>query len=69
MEKRCRRLLRIPDAVEYLNQTVTASTIRGWIWRKQIEHVRIGGVVCISSDALDQMIERGRVPVTTVTHR
>ncbi len=64
MEKRCRRLLRIPDAVEYLSRAVTASTIRGWIFRKQIEHVRIGGAVCIPSDALDRMIERGRVPAT-----
>jgi len=64
MEKRCRKLLRIPDAVEYLSGTVTASTIRGWIWRKQIETVRLGGVICIPVEALDRLIERGRIPAT-----
>lgn len=64
MQKKCRRLLRIPDAVDYLDKTVTAATIRGWIWRKEIDHVRIGGVVCIPVEALDQLIERGRVPAS-----
>jgi hypothetical protein len=57
-----RRLLRIPQAVEYVNGAVAASTFRQWIWLKKIEHVRIGHVVCIPQDALDRLITSGTVP-------
>ena len=57
-----RKLLRIPAAVEYMGGVVTAATIRQWVWRRKIETVRIGRAVCIPSDALDKLIERGTLP-------
>jgi excisionase family DNA binding protein len=57
-----RRLLRIPQAVEYVDGVIKASTFRQWIWARRIETVRLGRVVCIPSDALDKIIEQGRVP-------
>jgi hypothetical protein len=60
--KKCRQLLRIPDAVKYLSSVVTERTVRGWVWKEQIETVRIGGVVCIPVEALDDMIQRGARP-------
>ena len=58
-----RRLFRVPEAVAYLGGAVKAGTLRQWIWRRQIETVRLGGAVCIPQDALDKLIERGTVPV------
>ena len=60
--KKNRRLLRVPEAVEYVGGCVKASTFRQWIWSRRIETVRIGRVVCIPADALDKLIERGTVP-------
>lgn len=57
-----RRLLRIKEAVEYVNGTIAAATFRQWIWRRRIEHVRIGRSVCIPADVLDRLIEEGTVP-------
>jgi excisionase family DNA binding protein len=54
-----RRLYRIPQAVEYLGGVVTEKTVRAWVWRRQIDVVRIGRVVCIPQEALDRLIERG----------
>ena len=56
------KLFRIPAAVDYLNNVVTEKTIRQWIWRREIEVVRIGRAVCIPQAALDRMIERGTMP-------
>jgi excisionase family DNA binding protein len=61
-KKTQRKLLRIPAAVEYMGGVVTAATIRQWIWRRKIETVRIGRVVCIPADALDAIIARGTTP-------
>lgn len=57
-----RRLLRIPQAVEYVGGAIKAATFRQWIWRRQIETVRIGRAVCIPQEALDKLIEQGTVP-------
>ena len=57
-----RRLLRIPQAVEYVNGVIKASTFRQWIWARKIETVRLGRAVSIPSDTLDQLIEAGRLP-------
>jgi hypothetical protein len=57
-----RRLLRIPKAVEYMNGTLTAATLRQWIWLRKIESVRIGRAVCVNADELDKIIERGTRP-------
>jgi hypothetical protein len=62
LKRRADELLRIPQAVEYLSGTVSPKTVRGWIFRKQIEVIRINGVVTIPRSALDRLIERGRVP-------
>jgi hypothetical protein len=59
-ERKCRRLLRIPQAVAYLDHVVTPATIRGWILRRKIEYIRLNGVVCIPADVLDAMVEGGR---------
>jgi excisionase family DNA binding protein len=59
------QLFRIPEAVGYLDGVVTVKTIRGWILRRQIDFVKLGGRVCIARDILDQLIERGRVPART----
>jgi excisionase family DNA binding protein len=52
-----RRFYRIPRAVEYLNSTISAKTLRQWIWRRKIPFVRIGGAVCIAEEVLDGMVE------------
>ena len=57
-----RKLFRIPAAAEYLGDVVKPSTIRQWIWRRQIETVRIGRCVAIPQEALDRIIERGTIP-------
>jgi excisionase family DNA binding protein len=54
-----RKLLRIKQAVDYMNGVVTEKTLRDWIWRRKIEVVRVGRCVCVSQDALDAVIQRG----------
>jgi excisionase family DNA binding protein len=65
MQKTCRKLLRIREAVQYVDGVVTEKTFRQWIWKRKIETVRIGGTVCIPAEALDALIEAGRVPAVT----
>jgi excisionase family DNA binding protein len=55
------RLLRIPQAVEYLDGCITESTLRQWIFHRKIESVRIGSSVCVPVAVLDALIERGKV--------
>ena len=57
-----RRLLRIPQASEYLGGAIKPATLRQWIWRGRIEYVHIGRAVCIPQDVLDKLIESGTVP-------
>jgi excisionase family DNA binding protein len=64
--RRQRRLLRIPQAVEYLGGAVKPGTLRQWIWRRQIEHVHIGRAVCIPQDVLDKLIDAGTIPALEV---
>jgi len=59
--ERKRRLLRIPQAVEYLDGVITPGTLRQWVFHRKIESIRVGGAVCIPADALDKLIERGKV--------
>ncbi len=69
MLKQCRkskrmekpRLLRIPQAVEYLDNVVKVGTLRAWVFQGKLDSVRIGGAVCIPVAALDALIERGKV--------
>jgi excisionase family DNA binding protein len=50
----------IPAAADYLG--VRPSTVRQWVWRRQIDVVRIGRCVRIPKEACDRIIERGTVP-------
>jgi excisionase family DNA binding protein len=59
---RRRKLLRVPQAVDYLDGMVCEKTVRTWIRNRKIEVVRVGGVVCIPTDSLDALIQRGTVP-------
>lgn len=69
MLKQCRatnrtrkpRLLRIPQAVEYLDNVVKEGTLRAWIFQGKLDAVRVGGAVCIPIEALDRLIERGKM--------
>jgi hypothetical protein len=56
------KLYRLPAAVDYLGGVVKISTLRQWIWRRQIETVRIGRAVCVTQESLDRIIERGTLP-------
>ena len=38
-------------------------TVRQKIWCRELEHVRIGGSIRIRADLIDELIERGTVPV------
>jgi len=68
MMRRCRktrrtqkpRLLRIPQAADYLDNVVTVGTLRAWIFQGKLDTVRVGGAVCIPVEALDRLIERGK---------
>jgi excisionase family DNA binding protein len=57
-----RRLYRLPAAVEYLGGAIKLSTLRQWVWRRQIDVVRVGRIVCIPQEALDKIIEQGFMP-------
>jgi excisionase family DNA binding protein len=57
-----RRLHHIESAVEYLSGAIKKKTLEDWIWRRQIETVRIGRRVCIPEDALDRLIESSTTP-------
>jgi len=69
MAKRTKKLLRVPDAVAYLDNVVSQAAVRGWILRDEIETVRVGGRVCIPVEALDRMIERGTRPCRKIRAR
>jgi excisionase family DNA binding protein len=61
-----RKFYSVPDASDYLGGVVKPATIRQWIWRRQIDTVRIGRRVAIPQEALDRIIERGSVPAREV---
>jgi excisionase family DNA binding protein len=44
-----------------LDHVITERTLRQWIFHGKIASVRIGGAVCVPTEALDALIERGRV--------
>jgi excisionase family DNA binding protein len=60
--KRKPRLLRIPDAVAYLDNVIKERTMRQWIFHGKIPSVRIGAAVCVPVEALDALIAEGRHP-------
>ena len=63
-----RRLLRIKQAREYLNNVISEKTLRDWIWRKKVETVRVGRCVCICADSLDAIVAHGTMPVSTASN-
>jgi excisionase family DNA binding protein len=60
-ERKCRRLLTVDEAPAYLDHVVKKATIRSWILKRKIDFIRLNGRIVIPSDALDAMLERGRV--------
>jgi excisionase family DNA binding protein len=54
------RLLTVPEAAERLG--LKPKTIRFWVWRRQIETVRVGRAVRISEHVVNQLIEQGTLP-------
>ncbi len=54
-------LLNIKEAASYLR--LSPGTLRNLVWRNEIEHVKIRRRVFLERKTLDEMIEKGRVPV------
>jgi hypothetical protein len=62
MVKANRRLLRLPEARDYLNGAVKLSTLRQWVWLRKVEAIRVGKSVCIAQDTLDRIVQEGTLP-------
>jgi excisionase family DNA binding protein len=69
MVKSNRKLLRLPQARDYLSGVVKLNTLRQWIWRREIEVVRVGRSVCIPQDVLDRIIQEGTLPALQPNQR
>jgi excisionase family DNA binding protein len=61
------RLLTVEQAAERLN--LKTVTVRAWIWRRRLEHVKLGRAVRIPEHALEQLLERGTVPAVLAGSR
>jgi excisionase family DNA binding protein len=55
------KMLTINEAAQALG--VKPATVRSWIWKRQIEYVKISRAVRIPMLAIEKVIERGTVPV------
>lgn len=55
------RLLRVPQAVRYLDNVVSIGTFRNWICAGRVPVVRLGRAVCVRTDVLDDLLA-GRAP-------
>jgi hypothetical protein len=56
------QLLRVPEATQYLadklgQPAVTEKTMRAWISQRRIDVVKVGGMVYLTPEALDEMVE------------
>lgn len=58
--KSSRRMLTVDEAAQQLG--LSPATIRMWVWRRKIEHTRIGRSVRINSAVVEELLERGTVP-------
>jgi excisionase family DNA binding protein len=58
--KQAARLLTLPQAAEEWG--IKVNTIRAWIYRREIDYVKIGRSVRISEDTIQKLIARGSVP-------
>ncbi|MFQ5598821.1 MAG: helix-turn-helix domain-containing protein [Nitrospiria bacterium] len=60
MDKKSQKLLRVPQAAERL--AVRESTIRKMIFQKRLPVVRIGRVVAIPENFIEELILKGYSP-------
>jgi len=58
-------MLTVGQAAQRLG--LSPATIRAWVWRRKIQHTRLGRAVRISSLVVDALIERGTVPTLRST--
>jgi excisionase family DNA binding protein len=56
--KESAQLLKAPEAAEFLN--VSVNTIRMWIWQKRLPVIRLGRVVRLRREDLEELIARNR---------
>jgi hypothetical protein len=49
------RLLRVPQALRYLDNVVAPGTFRNWICAGRVPVVRLGRTVCVRTDVLDEL--------------
>lgn len=54
------KLNTLPQAAEQLG--VTVKCLRGWIYRRTIDYVKIGRAVRIKDETIERIIERGARP-------
>jgi len=55
------RLRSLPEAAERLGLSVKC--LRGWVWQRKIEFGKVGRAVRISDRTIEEVINRGTVPV------
>jgi excisionase family DNA binding protein len=61
LNKSVKGLRTLPEAAERLG--VSVKCLRGWIYRRQIPYVKVGGrAVRVAEDTIEQIITRGTVP-------
>ena len=56
--------LTVVQSAEALN--VSVHTIRAWIARRKIGHVKLGRAIRVPRAEIDRLLERGTVPATRV---
>jgi excisionase family DNA binding protein len=59
-KERIMRLLNVTEAADRLG--LSTATVRAWIWKREIEVVRLGRSVRIKEETLEDLIERGTTP-------
>jgi len=60
VEKTYRKLLTVAEAAAQLG--MKESTVRQWIWLRQIDFVKVGRSVRLKAETLDRLVEMGTVP-------
>jgi excisionase family DNA binding protein len=54
------KMLTVSQAAQALG--VKPATVRSWIWKRQIEYVKVSRAVRIPADEVQRVIERGTRP-------
>jgi excisionase family DNA binding protein len=58
------QLLRVDEAAEFLN--IKPSTVRAWLLRRKLPHVRVGRrAVRVPLAALEKIVAEGTIPART----